>query len=394
MEVDSDPPIGLDTLPTELLLHILQYLEVDFICKVVAEVCSQFHALASDPSTWRVRLGQRFSGQFPALPPPDTFSWSIAAHARERETSVWSCPEQRTASITCPTAHYASVDSVQVLDQVIVSGSRDRGISLWTHNQVLAGGEESWKPALRNPDMHKGWVWSFCGEGESLVSGSWDSTVKFWQVTPTELKETRKGINLKVAVLSTDMLGDRLVAGTYDKKVVLLDKREDQRRMSFYRVHSKPVLSVKVTERQVWSLSEDQSLVIYDRAAGKKLKKVTIPGSHFPMCMASQGHCLWVGDKGGNLHLIDTREDTFQVVDSLSSGHSGRVTSIQHSVGSLMTASSDGNIRVFHPTRQLHLLNTIKNPDCGEVAQISYNEKNQVLAAGFSNNTVKIWAAK
>ena len=33
-----------------------------------------------------------------------------------------------------------------------------------------------------------------------------------------------------------------------------------------------------------------------------------------------------------------------------------------------------------------------QNPDCGEVAQISYNEKNQILAAGFSNNTVKTWA--
>ena len=48
--------------------------------------------------------------------------------------------------------------------------------------QVLAGGEEASRPSSRNPDMHKGWVWSFCSQGETLVSGSWDSTVKFWQV--------------------------------------------------------------------------------------------------------------------------------------------------------------------------------------------------------------------
>lgn len=83
-----------------------------------------------------------------------------------------------------------------------------------------------------------------------------------------------------------------------------------------------------------------------------------------------------------------------------------------------MTASSDGDIRVLQPTRKPTLLNLLKvhikknimltcnkpiqgnvlklacfqNPDCGEVAQISYNEKNQILAAGFSNNTVKTWA--
>ena len=37
--------------------------------------------------------------------------------------------------------------------------------------------------------------------------------------------------------------------------------------MTFYRSHSKPVLGVKVTERHILSLSEDQTLVVYDRQA-------------------------------------------------------------------------------------------------------------------------------
>ena len=95
----------------------------------------------------------------------------------------------------------------------------------------------------------------------------------------------------------------------------------------------------KFNLKQVWSLSEDQTLVIYDRAAGKKLKKVLnsimgllvrcvtftscvqvpLPGSHFPICMSGQGNCLWVGDKGGNLHLVDTTNDAFEVKAVLSS---------------------------------------------------------------------------
>ena len=77
------------------------------------------------------------------------------------------------------------VDSVHVMEKVVVSGSRDRGISVWSMHQVtiidiiciiaidqviiiviviifcvqvLAGGEENSKPCSRNPDMHKGWV--------------------------------------------------------------------------------------------------------------------------------------------------------------------------------------------------------------------------------------------
>ena len=129
------------------------------------------------------------------------------------------------------------------------------------------------KENLQNKDKFAQ-VWSFCSEGETLVSGmlgirilgdyitfdkmstivfnrtssflqraisgSWDNTVKFWQATPTGLKEGRRALNLKVrklfrkensfgvcfytrlnqvAVLSIDILGDRVAAATYDKKV-------------------------------------------------------------------------------------------------------------------------------------------------------------------------------
>lgn len=386
--------LSLEKLPTEILLHILQYLEVEFIKTVVSKVCAYFNSIAKDPMTWRVRLSRRFVGQFPPIPPPEDFSWSKACHFRETEAFLWGKADKMTASLTCSTAHYAAVDAVHVMDNVVVSGSRDRGISIWTLDQVFKGNEEAIKPALRNPDMHKGWVWCFSSQDDSLVSGSWDNTVKFWQVTPTDLSQTRKAINLKVAVLSTDILGNKIVAGTYDKKVIQLDKRQEERKMSYFRVHSKPVLAVKVTDRHILSLSEDQTLAVYDRAAAKRLKKVTIPGQQFPICMSLQGNSLWVGDKGGNLHLLDLTGDSFEVVDTINKIHSGRVTSLHSGLGSLITASSDGDIKVFHPSRRPELITTLKNPDCGEAAQISYNEKKEILAAGFSNNTVKIWAAK
>ena len=38
MEVDDCPPLRLDQLPTELLLHIFQFLDVDFILHAVSKV--------------------------------------------------------------------------------------------------------------------------------------------------------------------------------------------------------------------------------------------------------------------------------------------------------------------------------------------------------------------
>jgi len=393
MDAMSSNDLQLDTLPTELLLHILQFLEVRYITQVVSRVCTYFNVIAKDQATWKIRIAKRWPGQYPAVPSNEPFNWTNACIAREEETKIWSNLAMNTASITCSNAHYSSVDCVKVMGNLVVSGSRDRGINIWNVEQVLEGNP---KPVIKFPDSHKGWVWTFSspadvpGRNLDLISGSWDNNIKFWRVTSSELKEIRKPINVKVAVLSTDIHETTAVAGTYDKKVILMDTREEIKRMCFYKCHTKPVLAVKVTDRHVVSLSEDQTLVVYDRAARKKYKKIQIPGHSFPMSMSWHGNSLYVGDKSGSLYLLDTTNDAFDIVQQYQTGHVGKITSIVHGLGSLMTSSSDGDIRIFHPTRNLDLLSNIKNPDCGEVAQISYN--NQILAGAFSNNTVKIWA--
>ena len=167
------------------------------------------------------------------------------------------------------------------------------------------------------------------------------------------------------------------------------------------------ILAILSALAQVWSLSEDQTLVIYDRAAGKKMKKVLantwilwspiccvqvpLPGSHFPICMSGQGNCLWIGDKGGNLHLVDTTDDAFEVKnlswvfnENTKSGdwdcqqraqrqsdlntcrpwQSGNFSAINlvrcKILISKVTASSDGDIRVLQPTRKPTLINLLK----------------------------------
>jgi len=386
-EAQDQDDITLETLPLEILLHILQYLDVKFIVEVLSQVSQRFLSLSKNQSTWRIRVSERWPGQYPAV--PADIDWTRACIAREEETSFWS--NHSVTAQVCSNAHYSSVDCVRIIGDLVVSGSRDRGINVWRLSEVMEG---MTRPSIKLPDAHKGWVWSFTSsESDSvLVSGSWDNTVKFWQLGSHSMQETRKPINLKVAVLSTDMKDHTVVAGTFDKKVILMDDREEVKKLTFYRSHSKPVLAVKVTDRHVLSLSEDQTLVVYDRVAGKKFKRINIPGQGFPLSLSLQDNSLYVGDKGGGLHLIDASQDRFSLVTSYNTGHQGKLSSISAGLGSVVTAASDGTVRVFQPDRGMALINTIKNPDCGELAQLCYRESSQTMAAAFSNNTVKIWS--
>jgi len=438
-QFELDPvEIKLDSLPNEILLHILDYLDVKFIVEVLSCVNLKFRQFAENDATWKIRIHRRWPGQYPAIPMTcdtidsstnhrtvnenltnqnsenfmttvtanqkgaiEKFSWTEACINREESSRVWLDPESHTSQVTCSNAHYSSVDCVKVLGNLIVSGSRDRGINIWNVEDVKKGIS---KPCFKKPDAHKGWVWSFSSNhgsfrssssiGDTLVSGSWDNNVKFWSITPSSLRETRKPVNLRVAVLDTDMLEHTLVAATYDKRVVIMDEREEVKKMTFYRSHSKPVLGVKVTPRHIMSLSEDQTLVIYDRVAGKRYKRLTIPGSGFPLSLSLCWNSLYVGDKSGGIHLVDTSQDRFDVVQSFNAGGKTKITSIIAGLGCVVSSSSDGDIRIHHPDRNMDLIRKIGNPECGELASVSYNDSpgNQTLVAGFSNNTVKIWS--
>lgn len=98
----------------------------------------------------------------------------------------------------------------------------------------------------------------------------------------------------------------RIVAGTFANKVVQLDAREESKKLSVYKSHSRPVLKVKITSERILSLSEDSTLVVYDRVAGKKMMRVELPRSHpslehpgpsFPLSMDLLDNMLYIGDR-------------------------------------------------------------------------------------------------
>ena len=232
LEDEVEEGLRLDTLPAEILLSILEHLDVKFISETLSKVCVKFRDFAKNDATWRIRISRRWPGQYPAVPltanqitkdeaedlsltnqKPESgdftnrktvFSWTEACIAREEESLLWG--EQGSSgalgmrATVCSNAHYSSVDCVKVIREgkLVVSGSRDRsgviiidpsltfefcrGINIWNVESVRKGQS---RPCYKLPDAHKGWVWSFSADDStaSLVSGSWDNTVKFWDVS-------------------------------------------------------------------------------------------------------------------------------------------------------------------------------------------------------------------
>jgi len=104
--------------------------------------------------------------------------------------------------------HSSWVTAVAIQGDTIVSGSVDMTVKVWD----LATGEL--RKTLRG---HSSTVTAVAIQGDTIVSGSYDKTMNVWDLTTGELKETIEGHSS--AVYSVAIQGDTIVSGSDDKTV-------------------------------------------------------------------------------------------------------------------------------------------------------------------------------
>ncbi|XP_043362856.1 F-box/WD repeat-containing protein 9-like isoform X2 [Dermochelys coriacea] len=377
----DDVTSGLLALPLELILEICSYLEARFLLNVLPLVCRTLRDIVQDPVTWRIRFQKRISGCNPVV--EEDFDWPAACMELEEHLRHWACDGRRTEYFSLANGHFSSINSVLLLQggALCVSGSLDRNVDLWdlrelgqSPDKVLVkalgterngthkvgtwpspsrGGEgsdqassELEKGADGTLSSARGWVWSLASRDNKVCSGSWDSTVKLWDI---EANGQQFGeISGKAPVLCLSYLPDILVTGTYDKKVTVYDPRASQAPLKSRKLHSSAVLSLVADERFIISGSKDRTLVVFDRRANSILQRLQLES--YLLSMSYQGTQLWAGDNQGRLYVFENREGRFQHIRYFDVGHQSNITGVWHSLGTLYTTSTDKTLRIHVPT--------------------------------------------
>ncbi|XP_057609695.1 F-box/WD repeat-containing protein 9 [Chionomys nivalis] len=340
---------GLLSLPPELLLEICAYLDARVVLHVLPCVCQALNDLVRDHVTWRLRAQRRVRAPYPVVEEED-FDWPAACIELEQHLARWAEDGQRAEYFCLADGHFASIDAVLLLQggALCLSGSRDRNVNLWDLRHLGKEPSRVLVKALgtQGNSTHKGWVWSLAAQDHRVCSGSWDSTVKLWDMAADGQQFGE--IKGKAAVLCLSYQPDILVTGTYDKKVTTYDPRAGLALVKSRRLHSSAVLAVLADDRHIISGSEDHSLVVFDRRANRVLQRLQLDS--YLLCMSYQEPQLWAGDNQGLLHVFANRDGCFQLVRSFDVGHQSQITGIKHSLGTLYTTSTDKTIRVHVPT--------------------------------------------
>ncbi len=270
--------------------------------------------------------------------------------------------------------------------QTLVSGSRDKTIKIWQ----LSTGKE-----LQTLVGHTGSVFSvtISPDGQTLASASEDTTIKLWQLGTGRRLRTLgnrfSGHSHWVNSLAISPDGQVLVSGSTDKTIKLW-RLSKGRELQTLEQHSDAVRSVAISpDGQVLVTgSTDKTVKIWQMATGKKLH--TLSHSDWVSCVtiSPNGQTIISSSNDKTIKLWELNKGKY--ICCLT-GHLSWVHSVAISPDgqTLASGSMDKTIKIW----QLNMLReicTLPEHD-DEVLAVTFSPNGQTLISGSADKTIRIW---
>ena len=273
--------------------------------------------------------------------------------------------------------------------QSLVSGSFDKTIKVWH----LPSGE-----VIHTLSEHTKGVFSVAisPDGQTIASGSWDETIKLWQSETGKLISTltNHAGSVRSIIISPD--GQRLVSGSFDKTIKLwrLDTGELIDTLSEY---SSPVYAIALGSdaRILASGGDDGIVTLWQFDSGKRLGFLT--GNLSCVCsLAISPNAQLLAACSANGVITVWHLGTGKVTGVVKA-HSGQVTSGVFSPDgqTFISGSAEGAIKVWYVETNGQLqqspLQAISDDGASSVISIAISPDGKMLASGCADGSIKLW---
>ncbi len=264
---------------------------------------------------------------------------AIAGGLSQNLSQNWKCEHTLTGH-----EHYAIGVAISPDNQTLVSCSYDKTIKLWhLENGHLLGtlkGHQRWVSAI-----------AISPNGQILASASLDNTVKLWHIGSGELLREIPTPSGYILSLAFSLDGKILAGGCFDSTIQLWDPQSGQR-INFLSGHSGYIESI--------AFSADGATL----ASGGGYDDHTIK--------------LWDIPSG-------SLKTTFW-------GHEASVRSVAISPDEtkLISGSEDKTIKIWEIGTEKLVYNLVNQSSW--VQAIAINPNGQIFASGDRNNTIKLWS--
>ncbi|MBE9181566.1 serine/threonine protein kinase [Oculatella sp. LEGE 06141] len=332
----------------------------------------------------------------PAIDSDTQSTWSLAGKSSSHaiEVAAGRSPHKPTlllagAGITAAIALVISLSSMlSVISQSPFTPTEERP----NQGEELPSPVNPLPVATKTYTGHADTVWTVATSPDlkTFVSGSYDRTIKVWDLQSGALLDTLEGHQdaVRDVAISTD--GTTLVSGSGDKtiKVWDLQTRQVLRTLSG---HSGPVWSVSISpdKTTIASGSYDGTIKIWNLNTGEMIR--ALPDHYdsvWSVAISPNGQTLVSGSYDGTLRVWNVR--TGEELHTLR-GHTDAVRAVAVSADSQLVASGswDKTVRIWD-LQTGELLRTLSGHS-DRVVSVAIDPAGKTLASGSLDKTIKVW---
>ena len=246
---------------------------------------------------------------------------------------------------------------------------------------------------------HSGWVttMAFSPDGKRLASGSWDQTLKLWEVSSGEQLSATARKNKEIQALAFSRNGRWLATENSSNTVTLRDARTGQELREL--ASDKPlgplgsnwVYSIAFSPDGRWLATgvDDKTVRLWDVNTGTKVRDLTTSRRRVTyIAFSPDGRRLASGDDDKTIRIWNVASG--EEVRKLS-GHRKSIYAVAFSPNGrlLASASGDKSVRLWDVDsgREIHTLTGHGNV----VTSLAFSPDGRWLVSGSWDKTIKVW---
>ncbi|KAI9166576.1 F-box/WD repeat-containing protein 1A [Paramyrothecium foliicola] len=260
-------------LPTELAVHVLEYLDAATLAKVCL-VSHTWNKIAATQHIWRESCLRETSVTYATSTPIQPGSglgtprvlpnqdWRQIYRIKQELIQRWKTGGARPVYLH---GHTDSIYCLQFDEHKIITGSRDKTIRIWDMHtlkcRLIIGPPE----VVHSGDM----LLDEEGNPMHYASGSDDQKAASSMPTPVSFPEHHKA-----SILCLQYDQDILVTGSSDSTCIVYDIKNGYQPIRRLRHHTAAVLDLVFDEKHIVTCSKDVSICVWDRKTGALLRQL------------------------------------------------------------------------------------------------------------------------